>query len=326
MGPSGTFSRLKDTLPKTIDNLIITHIDSDHIRGAIDLLAAPEFQVKRIFFNYPLQSINTAQDQALASQDLKNYKDIMIDGIHILSITEANRFISLANDKGIPIISMYALTSGRDMGPGILNLNALGPSTDNLNNFQQAIIQNQNGGRIDSAIVNSASIIFNAVNIELVNDTDSITNQFLFTGDANNYGNKRDIEEALGIAGRLVDKRYFSMLKVPHHGSSVTTDGGFYTRVRANIYLISGKNQSHPSYETLEWILNHRANDEHISFYVTNRNDNVVNFINNYHPSANNYSFFEFNNGAIRMDFRLENGVVSVPGTSQVFRIGRVIG
>lgn len=47
------------------------------------------------------------------------------------------------------------------------------------------------------------------------------------------------------------------VLKVPHHGSSVTTNSSFYRNVSASVYLISGaaNPHGHPRAETMASII-----------------------------------------------------------------------
>jgi hypothetical protein len=83
----------------------------------------------------------------------------------------------------------------------------------------------------------------------------------LLTGDARGD----DILE--GLAGRgLLPKRgplYVDVLKVPHHGSEHNVTVGFFDKVRAHNYLISGDgSDGNPERQTLEWIEEARRGDK----------------------------------------------------------------
>ena len=75
----------------------------------------------------------------------------------------------------------------------------------------------------------------------------------LFTGDAHD----RDSDIRSRISQYLGQEIRIDVLKIPHHGSNVTTDTGFYHDVRASVYLVCASPSMHgnPRFSTLRAII-----------------------------------------------------------------------
>ncbi|KAI9150014.1 hypothetical protein HJFPF1_09764 [Paramyrothecium foliicola] len=121
-----------------------------------------------------------------------------------------------------------------------------------------AYAEEVNYGDKSSAIVNRSSIvtIFNRTQSSEDNTVDTFS--MLFTGDAFDQG--CDLRSTLAawkedpnkFQGQFAEINV-DVLKVPHHGSSKTTEAAFYHTVKAQVYLISGAvmPSKHPAWNTL---------------------------------------------------------------------------
>ncbi|HYC93352.1 MAG TPA: hypothetical protein VEO54_29365 [Thermoanaerobaculia bacterium] len=100
--------------------------------------------------------------------------------------------------------------------------------------------------------------------------------QILFTGDAR--GDK--IIKGLVKAGLLQEEGgpplFVDILKVPHHGSDRNVTKGFFQRLTADMYVLSGDGQNgNPDRATLEWIIESRGADAEFDIILTYSVDEI---------------------------------------------------
>ncbi|MCJ1397443.1 hypothetical protein MMC11_000636 [Xylographa trunciseda] len=95
-------------------------------------------------------------------------------------------------------------------------------------------------------ITNRASIISMFTRYKyLIDDTKVPVFRMLFTGDA--YDRQCNIRDT--VQGFLETKvvTNVAVLKVPHHGSARTTEAGFYSAIRAQVYLVAAQQSEYGS-------------------------------------------------------------------------------
>lgn len=148
-------------------------------------------------------------------------------------------YISLANSKEIPVISLNAGTT-IDIDESLLIL-VLGPEKGKFNNDP-----------------NQHSLVLNIIHGE---------NEFLFTGDAGEDQERRLVENY----GHLLDTDF---LKVGHHGSKTSSELFFLQEVTPEVAVVSvaEKNRfGHPHPEAVE-----RLESTHSDIYYTSRDKALI--------------------------------------------------
>lgn len=278
----------------TLEAVMVSHIDTDHIKGVLDLLTEikkqrdqekPELlSVKELWHN---SFSNTIDINGSVVNGLNQICDAMgtmsmnMENASMIvnSQGEANRVRTFANDLEIPINShtinnFFSLTNTPDpIDFGGVELTVIGPTDENLQSLRDEWVewltdrmQEISDGKFDltayadDTAPNLSSITF----VAKVNNT-----TILFTGD----GRGDHIIEGLKKRNFLkYGKFHVDIIKVPHHGSDRNTSREFFEKITADKYVISanGKNKN-PDYATLTWIVEAAAGQEReIEIIVTN--------------------------------------------------------
>ena len=286
--------------------VVVSHIDADHITGIVDMFkqmsesvndgVTPRWKVSSLWHNafekvvgsHPV-SASTATVAAAAAGEA-NLRDLIDNGLDdeqavavVASVKQGKDLQGLAKatlakinaeTKGKLIVAPEAGRNDISIDKG-LKFTILGPRQMELLKLEKEWNKSKAKHPADESaaaadylnrtIPNLSSIVFLA---EYTHDT-AQTTRMLFTGDAG--GDL--ILEGLEAAG-LVDsdgKIKVDILKVQHHGSNHSVDIGFFRRVIADRYVISG-NGKHgiPHMDTLGWLSDARKG-EACRIYMTNR-------------------------------------------------------
>jgi beta-lactamase superfamily II metal-dependent hydrolase len=286
-GPTGVYKdALKPRLEQlckeaggklSIEVLMVSHLDSDHVRGIVDLsnaLAAKpptlqgEYKVKTLWQNTFADFIaggadgSPAEAQAGAVAGLKKATVASVnegrqvrDNARLLHWPENEGFdgsVMAPDDKGVEI----------DLDP--LKLTVVGPRKAELDELRDEWAKKTKelkkakpaeAGEIAAYLDES---VYNLSSIVCVAEIDGM--RMLLTGDAR--GDK--ILAELKAAGFLPDaKMKLDLLKVPHHGSARNLEVEFFERLPARHLVISANGKDgNPDLETLEMISKARPDDD----------------------------------------------------------------
>lgn len=254
---------------------MVSHIDLDHITGVLDLFRdLYERQSDGRPAPYRIESLwlNSFQKLAGAGRTPGLKPGV---GAVVASVKQGADLRDYALRLGN--LKLNAETGGRplcapDRGRRTIAIDAglaftiLGPAAAELGKLEKEWRTHTPlaADYLNRTIPNLSSIVALAER----RGEDGRTRRMLLTGDAGGDLILRGLESAgLLERGRI----HLDLLKVQHHGSPHSVDRGFFERVTADRYLISGDGRhGNPSMETLEWLSAARAG-ESFRAYFTNR-------------------------------------------------------
>jgi beta-lactamase superfamily II metal-dependent hydrolase len=321
-GPANVFDNyLKEELLDivgeggTLELLVISHVDDDHIKGIVDLLVElkragdmdekPMLNVKNLWHNSfsdvidpdgsvtnRLTDIYTVLGQnAVASPNAT----MVFEGIK-----EGNKVTGLAAGLKIPVNEQstggfFTLEKSNDaIAFDNLSIEIIGPTKENLEALKEKWeewLEKQKKkiekGKVDSlamadrSVPNLSSIVFlMTVGKKTV----------LFTGDARADFIYQGLKKR-----KMLDEdgsMHVNVLKVPHHGSDRNIDRAFFENVTADTYIISANGKyGNPDYATLTWIIESANQQERkIQIIVTNQTDMTKKIQKDYSPKEWGYS------------------------------------
>jgi len=260
----------------SIEMLVVTHIDDDHIRGILDLtdylVGTPGSQrwidIKRRWFNSFTDLTNgvapTALDGFAAVAGTDQWADFFqthgLEGdrtdLILSSVKQGDRLHENFIALGLPNNEFF---DDHVIGPKkvrsfgqLPEVHVIGPLQRQLADLKRKwhpdLTEAEVAAYLDKSIPNLSSIA-----VLIVHDGTRI----LMTGDARGdlmlEGLKQ--QELLDAEGRIkVD-----ILKLPHHGSDRNVDEDFFDKVSADIYVISADGtHNNPDKPTLEWLVESR--------------------------------------------------------------------
>lgn len=307
-GPYQTFEKhLKPVLQKlllngTVDLMVLSHIDNDHIIGLLDLLEEIKNQreigtkelvkVEKIWHNSFIDLLDF-HDEPMKL--LRRYYSIqnniltneITDSLIMKGFQQGTDMAKLAKLLKIPInpeFDKLIVIKNRIISVKLndITLYILGPTKKNVDKLQKEwkkwfkkTVESFAGfiQILDKSIPNLASITFL---VEMNNK------KILFTGD----GLGQDIVEIL-TKNRMLDpngKFNVDILKVPHHGSDRNSTLEFFNKVTAKYYIISANGRDdNPSLDTLRWIVESGKNSRIFrKIILTNMTPNIKRILNEY--------------------------------------------
>ena len=319
-GPAGVYeSFLRQSIvdivgTSTLEAAVVTHVDADHIKGILDLLAELKsqqdngdnlyLQIRDLWLNTFSNTVDTSNTltnriNSLLSNAATNGIQMASTAIALNGIREGNKLTTLCNILGIPMNSPAPQGVIRVGSPNApltydnLTITIVGPTQENLDELQREwdewLSQRENEmgegsfnilSMSDKSVPNLSSIAF------LVEGSGR---RILFTGD----GRGDHLLQGLKKKGLLPNGRIeLDVLKVAHHGSDRNTDRDFFERVKARIYVISANGKyKNPDYTTLTWIVE-AANEQErvIELVVTNETLSTRKLVSDYPPESWGYT------------------------------------
>ncbi len=248
---------------KTINLLILTHSDRDHIGGIISLIKDSGFTVETIWFNsydklsqlFNNETKDTSKDISIGSlnSEISFLKAKTLSGL----LDEQNKcYESIFNEKfenyrhGLGDIKFTFLSPSKKV---LFNLYKQWSIEDNriskkeisstvkgiktIEDYARSIVN----CKPDSSFQNASSIAF------ILNYKDS---NFLLLGDAHI---EVTVESLKALNYNKENKLHVDFVKLSHHGSNANINQEFLDIVETNEYVIStnGKSHNHPDMETL---------------------------------------------------------------------------
>jgi hypothetical protein len=323
-GPYQTFEKhLKPTLQKlpvnrTLDLVVLSHIDNDHIIGLVDLFEEIRDQrehgtkelikISKLWHNSFNDLFQIDEDTNtflknsfltlnFKSKDAQTKAERFITSIIMKGYQQATDLTALAKLLKVPINpEFHKLVLVEDTTKIIkfkdITFRVLGPTKKNLDRLREEwkdwlkkkkLNQNLEFDLLqilDKSIPNLSSIMLLA---------DCKNKRILFTGD----GSGDDIVEVLSY-NAMLDKQgkfHVDVLKVPHHGSDRNISPEFFNTVSADYYVISANGRDdNPSIDTLKWIIesNNKENKSK-KIVLTNNTSNTVKILKKYDQKKYNY-------------------------------------
>jgi beta-lactamase superfamily II metal-dependent hydrolase len=284
----------EDSLP--VDLLMVSHIDSDHIVGVLDLtrelvLAADSQQplplkVRSFWYNTFDEIIGNSPDELLTAVTasfgaaaLKGEPDteglepaaakVLASVDQGLRLGDDARKLNRINPEsfrlnpefGGKLVMATGKAKGSKLGKG-LKLTVAGPMKADLLELQKDYDdflkkkEKKTKTPLSSFTDTTAPNLSSLVLLAEVNKK-----RILLTGDAR--GDK--ILEGLELTGMLAKNgtMHVDILKMPHHGSDRNMDDIFFRRITADHYVFSGNGEyGNPELETFKMLLRERGNDE----------------------------------------------------------------
>ncbi|MBO4122561.1 MBL fold metallo-hydrolase [Cupriavidus gilardii] len=258
-------ARERGVWPLPIEHAFVTHLDSDHIRGVLDMIEDrndPPAACWSYWFNsfedtkagaLPMQTaVLWAQRMPVRSAALAAVEASVAEGQSLRDAVRARRFVVnggagsvlVADGKGVVL----------DVDPN-LNVVLIAPDAAHLRRLaddwarKAAPTTAETVAYLDSSVFNLSSLVM----VIEAKAPWGRTARLLLTGDA------RGDHTLAGLhnAGYLDEKGqvHFDLLKVAHHGSDRNHEPVFFSRVTADHYVISADGRyGNPSAAVLAWI------------------------------------------------------------------------
>ena len=291
---------LQDNVPLPVDLLMVSHIDSDHIVGVLELtkelVDAAESQeplqlkVRRLWYNTFDEIIGNSPAELLSSVTasfgaaaLRGEPDtegldptaarVLASVDQGLRLRDDARKLNSLNPESFRLNPEFdgklVMASGKSksiaLGRG-LNLTVAGPMKAELLNLQKeydTFLKKKVKAKEKTKPPLASFTDTTAPNLSSIVVLAEVSNRkILLTGDAR--GDK--ILEGLELA-KLIAKgggMHVDILKVPHHGSDRNVDPSFFQRLTADHYVFSGNGEyGNPELETFKMLLEVRGKDKY---------------------------------------------------------------
>jgi len=329
-GPAETFERhLSHVLRQLksnghdLDLAILSHVDTDHVTGLLDFVAALRAgaadlpAMGALWHNSFASTIDvngTLTPRLQSMLAAVGAQTMATSAIAINGIPEGHQLRTHALALPVPLNPGFANglitaeTAGAPWQSDNLELVVVGPTQANLDElrtkWEEWIAKQEdaiNSGH-PYVMANSDTSVPNLSSIQLLARADGKT--MLLTGDGRSDHLLQGLDQAglLDNAGRL----HVDLLKLPHHGSDRNVTKTFFRRITADTYVASadGKNDN-PDLATLIWIVESaRDADRKIRIVCTNSTDSTEKLVDDYDPDEYGYDL------EIRQDGRHDVRVV----------------
>ena len=278
--------------PPEFDLMMVSHIDSDHIAGIIDLTqeiieatGKPPATIHQAWVNTfsdailkaEIESDRSASDGSAASvasaftrlvlPDLeKGHTDVMLSSVRQGRTLQTNlETIPIPINKWFGGKLAMAGVANR-WKAGDLTIEVIGPTQAEIDALRDAwkkelpkILAKEAAKAADLASAKASldTSVYNLASIVAIARVGE--HSILLTGDA-----RGDMIERWLDASNMKGKQHFSILKLPHHGSDRNVTQAFFERVTADHYVICGDgNHGNPEPPVFEMIFAARGNADY---------------------------------------------------------------
>jgi beta-lactamase superfamily II metal-dependent hydrolase len=313
----GELRKIKKAKGK-LDLVVLSHVDDDHVRGLLDLMA--ELQQQRDDGIPETISIDTlwhnSYSQTMGDEIEARFRQLMevedagpLGAIMATSdttdrnISQGDRLTEAAAALGIEI-NPFTLERPICVDDALapitfdnLHLHVVGPTDKNLEELrkdwlawlkaQEKRAQDRDLAMVEEAAIEADESVPNLSSIMLLAEAEGKT--ILLTGD----GLGDDLLQGLGQAGLLNPdgKLHVDLLKLPHHGSARNVTKEFFKTVTADKYVISANgNNGNPDLVTLTWIVEAaKEQARQIEIVATNTTDSLRQLVKAYTPNKYGY-------------------------------------
>jgi len=262
-----------DSEPLPLELVMVSHIDSDHIAGVLNLLSDVEtarndkddepYEVGRLWHNSFKQLTGAGEDSAKAAEK-QSMDEVPKAAAVVASFGQGEDTSALATELGIPRNEQskdgqLVLDGAKRTLPGGLKLTVIGPTAEAVENLREkwADAMDVEAGRLVPAAVQET--VYNLSSLIVVAEFDG--RRILLTGD----GVAEDILAGLERHGFLDDgSAHFGIFKLPHHGDIGNVSKELFEKVTADHYVASGNGKNrNPELETLRLLAAARGDDKY---------------------------------------------------------------
>lgn len=262
-------SLLDEIGTSTIDLVVVSHIDDDHIGGILRLLYeiadarrgefVEPYSIRRLWHNSLADLVTGEQVISAATEDLMTSATQDVSSAIAQSVAQGRELRDQASYLHLSGNAPFGeiVRSGQTTDVDGLNVVVVGPEAPQLAKQWakwQYIVARKNAGAVAAAF--SDPNVFNQASIVILVDYSG--HRMLLTGDARGDHLLRSLRELgyIGASGGL----HLDVLKVPHHGSVKNVTREFFELVTADHYIISASGKhGHPSRDVLRWIVEARS-------------------------------------------------------------------
>lgn len=320
-GPRGIYkNHLKNILTGLAQNneilnfIVLSHIDSDHISGLLDLFfeidgqrtnnESETIEIDQIWANTFQKTIgannNIVNRFQAAMANVNNMDSTMShSNVEILGINQGNKLqiqalkLNLKINKDFQNNLVTVDGTNNPINEGELKITMLGPNDKNLEALRKEWIKWLDDhedtfasqdvklmANADKSKPNLSSIMFLA---EINNKT------VLLTGD----GRSDHLYEALESEGLLnTGKFHVNYFKMPHHGSVRNMTREFINKVTADVYIFSANGKhDNPDFATLIWVVESaKDRNKAIELILTNETESSKKLLQEYPKAVYGYS------------------------------------
>jgi hypothetical protein len=257
-----------DGKPLPLELVMVSHIDSDHIAGVLNLLRAVEiasddgadvpYEIGRLWHN-SFKQLTDASDGSVKAAQGQSMEEMPKAAAVVASFGQGEDTSAVATKLGIPRNEEDGLVldgASRTL-PGGLKLTVIGPTAKEVDDLRE---QWANELGVDAAELVPAAVqetVYNLSSLIVVAEFDG--KRMLLTGDAV----AEDILAGLERHGFLDDgPAHFDVFKLPHHGDDGNVSPELFKRVIADNYAASGNGKNgNPELETLRMLAAARGDD-----------------------------------------------------------------
>jgi hypothetical protein len=300
-GPEGVYDphlraelRRIDTAGGEVELVVLSHVDSDHAIGLLELFAelqdqranglAETVRLGKLWHNSFARTLDGGgglENRLRSALALAQTASMPAAMAGVMGIGEGQRLRILAAQLGLPVNDGFAQDlicvddAPAPVQLGTLTLRVVGPTRANLQELRLKWEKwlDDNEPALQSGdprlMANADKSIPNLSSIMLLAECQGRT--VLLTGD----GRSDHLLSGLDAAGLLdgAGKLHVDVLKVPHHGSDRNATKTFFRKVTADTYVISANGHpDNPDLATLIWIVEAAAERQHrIDIFATNQ-------------------------------------------------------
>ncbi len=320
-------SQLPAGAPLSIDLVMVSHMDDDHIRGVLELTdrlkqavadqEAPPYRIGELWLNaFSADDFPPAEDAALGSAVVASATASVASvgaesAAIVASIPQAEDLANAATVLDIPV--NQAFDSGRamatpsgpvdvDLGDG-LTLSVIGPNEGRIEALRKkwAAYEKARRERAEMEVVASAALsvdrsVYNLSSIVALAQKGGRT--ILLTGDARGDDIVAFLEDGKLLKNGAI---HVDVLKMPHHGSirNVMKPPELLGRLTADHYVFSANGKfGNPDVATLELLTAARGSDEY-TIHLTNTDKLRDDF----------FAADKMNNRRYKVDIRASDGL-----------------
>jgi hypothetical protein len=315
-GPEGTYGgSLRKELKEiadgggSLERVILSHVDGDHIVGLLELFSELRQQtapiaVAELWHNSFAKTIGDGTDvqarfQAMVAAVAGANTIMSSSADEVNTIADGNKLRLDALALAMPINSNFqnALVS-LDTSPGVmtwgnLKVTIVGPTTVNLDNLKAQWIawldeheDDAGGDPMVAAMADASKPNLSSIQMYVEDDQG---NTAIFTGD----GRGDHLLQGLGQAN-LLDASgtiHVNVLKLPHHGSDRNVTKTFFKKVTADHYIACANGKDgNPDLSTLRWLVQ-AAMDQNrtITIHCTNKTKSTTDILEEFDPQTSGY-------------------------------------
>ena len=291
----------------TLDLVMLSHVDNDHIVGLLDLLArlradgaAPLIGVGGIWHNSFGRTVDVDGTLGPRLRAATMNAASVQSAVAVNGIAEGNALRLAAQALGIPLNAGFPgdLVCADDHPQPVLldnlKLTVVGPTRANLDELRaqwQTWLAAHEDAVADGdpqVMANSDRSVPNLSSIVVLAEADG--KRVLCTGD----GRSDHLLQGLGQAG-LLDAGgavHVDVLKVAHHGSDRNATRKFFRLVTADTYVLSANGKDdNPDLATLIWIVEEAGKQgRQIELFATNDTPSLRELVAERDPAVNGYT------------------------------------